>query len=475
MQKNITFSIILAAVLTVCSITGVMAQGMGINTTGTTAHSSAMLDVSSTTQGVLVPRMLAAQRTAISSPATGLLVYQTDGSAGFYFYNGSAWTSLSGGGGSPSGAAGGDLTGTYPNPTLTSSGVTSGSYGSATQVPSYTVDNKGRITAASNVTITGTTPGGAAGGDLTGAYPNPSMANNSVTSAKILDGTIGNSDINSAANIAYSKLDLTGSVVLADLSATGTPSATTYLRGDNTWATVSGGGGSPTGAAGGDLTGTYPNPTFVTSGVTAGSYGSASQVPTYTVDAKGRITGASNTSISVSGSAISSGTVAAARLGSGTPTASTYLAGNGTWAIPAGIGYVWTAGVNISNTATSYGPISSVGNIGNSLPVATRPFCTIIAPTSMTIDAFYVNGYTRGSGTINTTCTGTIYVNDVASSCAVAFTINSATAGASASSTTNAPSCNVPVAVGDRLYILWTMDQPATGYQAGATVSFHAH
>ena len=71
---------------------------VGINTDGSSADASALLDVKSTTQGVLVPRMSAQQRGLIGSPATGLLVYQTDGTAGFYFYNGTAWTALSGSG-----------------------------------------------------------------------------------------------------------------------------------------------------------------------------------------------------------------------------------------------------------------------------------------------------------------------------------------------------------------------------------------
>lgn len=67
-------------------------NNVGIGTI--TPASSAKLEINSTTQGVLVPRMTAAQRVAISSPATGLLVYQTDGAAGFYFYN-NGWISLS--------------------------------------------------------------------------------------------------------------------------------------------------------------------------------------------------------------------------------------------------------------------------------------------------------------------------------------------------------------------------------------------
>ena len=63
-----------------------------------TAHPSAMLDVKSVTKGMLVPRLTTVQREAVSSPATGLLVFDTDEGA-FYFYNGTAWVDLSAPGG----------------------------------------------------------------------------------------------------------------------------------------------------------------------------------------------------------------------------------------------------------------------------------------------------------------------------------------------------------------------------------------
>jgi uncharacterized protein (TIGR02145 family) len=70
-----------------------MAQNVGIGTT--TPAASAQLDVSSTSKGFLPPRMTAAQRKAIASPAGGLLVYQTDYPSGFYFFKGDVWTMLS--------------------------------------------------------------------------------------------------------------------------------------------------------------------------------------------------------------------------------------------------------------------------------------------------------------------------------------------------------------------------------------------
>ena len=75
---------------------------VGINADSSTPDPSAMLDVKSSTQGLLVPRMTAAQRSVINPAATGLLVYQTDPPAGFYYYSGTAWTFLGvaeGGGG----------------------------------------------------------------------------------------------------------------------------------------------------------------------------------------------------------------------------------------------------------------------------------------------------------------------------------------------------------------------------------------
>jgi hypothetical protein len=62
---------------------------VGIGTS--TPAASAALELSATDKGFLPPRMTEAQRTAIASPATGLMVYQTDGTTGLYVYSGSKW------------------------------------------------------------------------------------------------------------------------------------------------------------------------------------------------------------------------------------------------------------------------------------------------------------------------------------------------------------------------------------------------
>jgi len=70
-------------------------SSIGIGTVSPNA--SAALEVNSTSKGFLLPTMTQAQRNAIASPATGLLIYQSDNTPGFYYYNGTAWNAIAGG------------------------------------------------------------------------------------------------------------------------------------------------------------------------------------------------------------------------------------------------------------------------------------------------------------------------------------------------------------------------------------------
>jgi len=97
---------------------------VGIGTS--TPDASSQLEITSTGKGLLIPRMTATQRMGITNPATGLLVYQTDGSAGFYYNGGTpgapGWTRLSTAGSS---GATLDLAATKTSAQLLSTGGTS--------------------------------------------------------------------------------------------------------------------------------------------------------------------------------------------------------------------------------------------------------------------------------------------------------------------------------------------------------------
>jgi hypothetical protein len=97
MKKNILPFIF---IITMFSANQLAAQtGIAINSDGSAADASAMLDVKATDKGMLVPRMTHAQKILIATPATGLMIYQTDGTPGFYFNSGTSgtpvWTPVS--------------------------------------------------------------------------------------------------------------------------------------------------------------------------------------------------------------------------------------------------------------------------------------------------------------------------------------------------------------------------------------------
>lgn len=98
-----------------------------------------------------------------------------------------------------------------------------------------------------------------AGGDVTGTYPNPSIAQNAVDSGKVSNGSLTDADINSA-----NKDGAANTPSLRTLGSGGQQA----MPGNATP------GGPPTGVASGDLSGSYPNPTIAAGAVGTGKFSS---------------------------------------------------------------------------------------------------------------------------------------------------------------------------------------------------------
>jgi len=164
---------------------------VGIASTTITPNASAMLEVQATNKGFLPPRMTDTQRGNIATPAEGLIVYQTNGTKGYYYYNGSAWVLL-----------GSNIT--------FSTGLTNAS-------GTVTVNTSQNISTLSNLTSDGlvTTTGGTGALSVISKLPIANGGTNAITKAAAFD--------------SLSPMSAQGDIIYGGVAGTGTR----LLKGDS--------------------------------------------------------------------------------------------------------------------------------------------------------------------------------------------------------------------------------------------------
>ena len=246
----------------------------------------------------------------------------------------------------PAGVAGGDLTGTYPNPTLASITTAQAGVGSGLAIPVLTVDAKGRVTTLTTV------------------------ANPALTSQQIAG------------------LSTTAASPLASSGVAGTSLFASRADHQHAYPTAANVGAlGATAAASGDLAGNYPNPSLATITSLQSNVGNSTNIPVISVDAKGRVTSLSSVAVAASTSAISSLTGDITAVGPGAAAAT--------------LAAITTAQNNVgSGTAVPVLSIDAKGRVISlgSVPITSEAGGTV---TSITAGTGLAGGTIIESGTIS--------------------------------------------------------------------------